>query len=271
MNVVIWGANGRMGKEVAKVCEERHHTVFNVDTNAPTQKPKYVCDKKIADIFRCDCTKSAKTKSKTTSEAAKKSDNTKQLNLQRFAACLKLPQSFLPDVVIDFSVPQATKQVADFCKRHRCPLVEGVTGRTVEQQVELNKLSQILPVVEKSNFSQGIQTLDELCKLAAELLPKADCEIVETHRRGKQDSPSGTAKSLASTLCRHLGNFRSVTVHSLRCGSCPGKHTVVFGLDGESLTLTHTAEGTRVFALGAVVCAENLVANRGEIPSQRPV
>ncbi len=161
------------------------------------------------------------------------------------------------DVVIDFSAANATKDVCEFCLARNAPLVTGVTGRNEQEQAELQALRERLPTVERSNFSEGVQTLAELVKYAAETLADWDCEIVEIHRKGKRDSPSGTAKMLAAVAAKRK-SFSKVTVHSLRCGGNFGRHSVIFATEGESLTLTHQAENADIFARGAVICAEKL-------------
>ena len=165
------------------------------------------------------------------------------------------------DVVIDFSTADATADVCEFCKLRRCPLVSGVTGRNEEQLQQIEQLKTELPVVCKANFSIGVDMLHRICEVVAKELADWDCEIVEIHRRGKLDAPSGTAKSLAATVARQK-SFKKVTVHSLRCGSNFGKHEVVFATNGESLTLTHQAENVEIFAKGAVIEAEQLIKQK---------
>lgn len=161
------------------------------------------------------------------------------------------------DVVIDFSAADATDEVCSFCRSHRCPLVTGVTGRNETQQRAIDELSQQLPVTAKSNFAAGINALRAAVETLSRQLADWDCEIVEIHRKGKIDSPSGTAKMLAATAAKRK-SFKGVTIHSLRCGSNFGCHSVIFATQGESLTLTHQAENTDIFAKGAVQTAERL-------------
>ncbi len=158
------------------------------------------------------------------------------------------------DVVIDFSVPQATAEVCNFCITHHCNLVSGVTGRNEQQQKILDSAKNTIQIVEKSNFSKGIECVDQICKMLAQL--KWDCDIVETHRKQKRDSPSGTAKHLATTITQN--GTKIVTVHSIRAGSNFGKHEIIFATDGESITITHQAENLEIFALGAVETAEKI-------------
>lgn len=164
------------------------------------------------------------------------------------------------DVVVDFSLPTATKNVVDFCKTHHCPLVTGVTGRSDTQLALLDELAQHVTVVAMDNFSQGVQMLAEICQYVAQNCNWA-CEIVETHHAHKKDSPSGTAKMLASKIAKAGGEFCGVTVHSLRLGSNFGCHQVVFATSGESLTITHQAENVEIFARGALKRALQLAEN----------
>lgn len=162
------------------------------------------------------------------------------------------------DVVIDFALPSATKQVVDFCLAHHCPLVTGVTGRSQSELQLLDELSQQVTVVAKDNFSQGVALLAEICQYVVENCNWA-CEIVETHHQNKKDSPSGTAKMLASKIAKAGGEFCGVTVHSLRLGSNFGRHQIVFATQGESLTITHQAEKVEIFAKGALKTALELI------------
>ena len=162
------------------------------------------------------------------------------------------------DAVIDFSTADATEAVCSFCKTHDCALISGVTGRNEAQMHLIEQLSEIVPVVSKANFSQGVNMLYELAEIVAKKLGEWDCEVVELHHRNKLDAPSGTAKELAGLIAKQR-SFKKVTVHALRAGSNSGTHTVIFAGNGESLTLTHQAENRDIFARGAVLEAERIV------------
>lgn len=186
------------------------------------------------------------------------SDNTKITDV------CNIPADIHVDVVIDFSTAAATADVCEFCRLHRSPLVSGVTGRNEEQTRLIEQHAKELPVVCKANFSIGVDMLHRICELVAKELGDWDCEVVEIHRRGKLDAPSGTAKSLAATVAKQK-SFKKVTVHSLRCGSNFGKHEVVFATNGESLTLTHQAENVEIFAKGAIIQAEKLIKENSPV------
>lgn len=164
------------------------------------------------------------------------------------------------DVAIDFSLPSATKNVVEFCQTHHCPLVTGVTGRNAEQERLVENLANHVTVVAMDNFSKGIALLTQICQYVSQNC-NWDCEIVETHHVGKRDSPSGTAKAVASKIAKARGEFCHVAIHSLRVGSNFGKHQVVFATQGESLTITHQAENVEIFAKGALQKALEVVHN----------
>lgn len=158
------------------------------------------------------------------------------------------------DAVIDFSIPTATQQVCDFCKTHHCALISGVTGRSEEQQRLLCELQKTNAVCTSSNFSQGMPTVEQLCKACAAL--GWDCAITETHRKGKLDAPSGTAKKLAAIIAQN--GTPIVETHSLRLGDTVGTHQIIFSGTGESICITHNVQNATCFALGAVKTAEKL-------------
>ncbi len=166
------------------------------------------------------------------------------------------------DVAIDFSAPSALAQTVEFCKAQNCNLVYGVTGLNFDQEQMLAALGKSVTVVRRANFSAGAKLLEKLAIIAARELKNWDCDIVEIHRKGKQDAPSGTAKNLVYELSNARGSFSATTATSIRSGTEFGTHTVIFGGDGESLTITHRAQNVEVFAKGALEEAEKLLKTK---------
>jgi 4-hydroxy-tetrahydrodipicolinate reductase len=177
------------------------------------------------------------------------------------------------DVVVDFTLREATAGIAGLCARHKKPLVIGTTGHSKNEQAEIVKFKTKIPIVWTANFSTGVNTLFWLTRKAAEILGSDyDLEITEMHHRLKKDAPSGTAKTLAEILAevrkqqlnkvaRHgrLGigerTDGEIGIHSLRGGDVVGDHTVVFANNGERLELTHKASSRDAFANGALRAA----------------
>jgi 4-hydroxy-tetrahydrodipicolinate reductase len=178
------------------------------------------------------------------------------------------------DVLVDFTVPEATVDHAGAAAETGTPLVVGATGFDQAGMAALRQAARDAPVLKASNFARGVQALRQLVREAAGALPGYDVELTETHHSGKRDAPSGTARTLlddvddgrAAALDRTYGRegeqareVGEVGVHVRRAGAVRGEHELLFAGNDELLTVTHRAESRRVFAAGAVDAAEWLV------------
>ena len=178
------------------------------------------------------------------------------------------------DVLIDFTVPEATLSNASVCAAHGVALVVGTTGFTPEQEATLLAYGGQIPLCKSSNFSTGVNVAFKLLAQAAAALGNdVDIEIVEAHHRHKIDAPSGTALSMGEVVADALGrDLREVAVYgregqtgardrntigfaTIRAGDVVGDHTVIFAADGERLEITHKASSRMAFARGAVRAA----------------
>lgn len=186
------------------------------------------------------------------------------------------PDLSLCDVVIDFSTPEASVELAQTCAARGGPaLVIGSTGLTPEQDAEILKAAETVAIVRSGNFSLGVNILIGLVEHAALRLDARDwdIEITEAHHRRKVDAPSGTALMLgeaaASGRNEDLEDVRAapwdgitgpresgkIGFSSVRAGGIIGEHTVLFASDDEMLTLSHSAIDRSLFARGAVAAA----------------
>ncbi len=162
------------------------------------------------------------------------------------------------DVVIDFSVREATAAVAKIAADHKKALVIGTTGHSDAEKAGVRALTKIIPIVWSANFSTGVNTLFWITQKVAEIVgPQWEAEVVETHHTAKKDAPSGTAKRLQEVLKQVRG--KDAPAHALRVGDVVGDHTVTFGTAGERLELTHRASSRETFARGAVRAAKWIV------------
>ena len=179
------------------------------------------------------------------------------------------------DVVIDFSVHEATLPLVRESARHKKPVVIGTTGHERAEREAITRFSREIPIVWASNFSIGINLLQHLTAEAAKVLHKNfDPEIIEMHHRKKKDAPSGTAQQLKELLCsiysieekrvvygrKGLSCEREnkppeIGVHAIRGGDIVGEHTVIFAGEGERIELIHKASDRRIFARGALRAA----------------
>jgi 4-hydroxy-tetrahydrodipicolinate reductase len=158
------------------------------------------------------------------------------------------------DVIVDFSVREATLAVAKFAAQHKQALVIGTTGHSDVEKQAIRAAVAGIPCVWTSNFSTGVNTLFWLTGKVAGLVPDWNVEIVETHHTAKTDAPSGTAKSLQEVIKKATG--KETPAHALRIGDVVGDHTVTFGTPGERIELSHQASSRETFARGALRAAK---------------
>lgn len=169
------------------------------------------------------------------------------------------------DVAVEFTAPAAAEQNVRACVSAGCPVVVGTTG----WYDALPALSDWVrqqggALLTAPNFSLGVNVFEQVVERASELLsrlPGFDVHLVETHHATKKDAPSGTALTLAATAARMLGH--DVPTTSIRTGSVPGTHQLVFDAPFEQIRLEHEARDRRVFAEGALVAAAWLAGRRG--------
>ena len=173
-------------------------------------------------------------------------------------------------VAIEFSVPDAAVANILACAAARCPVVVGTTGWYAE-------LPRVRAEIERSgaamlhapNFSVGVAIFDRVIAEATRLFAGVgsfDAHLVETHHAAKKDAPSGTAASLSRTAQQASGKPMPIT--SVRVGSVPGTHEIIFDAPFEQVRLVHEARDRRVFAEGALAAARWLVGRSGVFTMQ---
>ena len=168
------------------------------------------------------------------------------------------------DVIIDFSLPEATSEVVRVALQCGLPLVCGVTGQAADELSLLHDAAAEIPVVQARNTSQGIALLSEMMSRFGSCLgPEFRSRIEETHHLHKKDKPSGTAVQLRSALSAARGVETSdIPVHAERKGEVTGDHSVIFESATETLTISHSAKSRSVFAEGAITAARWIVEQR---------
>lgn len=195
------------------------------------------------------------------------------------------------DVVIDFSLRDATLSLALLAQKYSKPMVIGTTGHDKEDRLSIEKLSQSIPMVWAGNFSTGVNLLFFLTQQAAKVLDSDsdfDPEVIEMHHRLKKDAPSGTADRLLEILkdSRNAGDNdvshgregmpgerkkNEIGSHALRGGDIVGEHTVMFAGMGERIELTHRATDRVIFAAGALKAAKWVVNQPAKLYSMQDV
>jgi 4-hydroxy-tetrahydrodipicolinate reductase len=130
-----------------------------------------------------------------------------------------------------------------------CPIVLATTGWSETDERQLQRYESVVPIVRDANFSLGLAWLRATLDRAPPLPPGFDVGLVEAHRRGKRDRPSGTSKSLAALSGAAAG--LEVGNHlSLRLGELPGVHQLWWSGGSELLRVEHLVLDRRAFAAG---------------------
>jgi 4-hydroxy-tetrahydrodipicolinate reductase len=178
------------------------------------------------------------------------------------------------DVLIDFTIADATEKNMGICHQAGIAMVIGTTGLSESQRARLDEVSNSVPVVFASNYSVGVNATFQLVEMAAGIFgDTVDVEIIESHHRHKVDAPSGTAISLGEHVAKGLGrdlasvsqhgrhgltgarDRETIGFHAVRGGEIVGEHTVMFIAGGERLEITHRAQSRDNFAEGALRAA----------------
>lgn len=170
-----------------------------------------------------------------------------------------------PDVAVEFTQPSAAVANVLACLRASVPVVVGTTG-WYESLPEVSRVAKETSTgfLWSPNFSLGVNVMIEVARYAATLMSRLeefDAHIIETHHTRKKDAPSGTAIAIAKAASDALD--RPIPTTSIRTGSVPGTHELVFDGAFEQLSIVHEARDRRVFAEGALRAADWLVGKQG--------
>ena len=170
-----------------------------------------------------------------------------------------------PDVAVEFTQPSAAVANVTACLRASVPIVVGTTG-WYDSLPDVSRLARDTgtALLWSPNFSLGVNVMIEVARYAASLmknLEEFDAHIIETHHTRKKDAPSGTAIAIAKAASDALE--RSIATTSIRTGSVPGTHELIFDGNFEQLAIVHEARDRRVFAEGAIRAADWLVGKHG--------
>lgn len=176
------------------------------------------------------------------------------------------PQSVAAaDVCIDFTRPDAVLETVRLLAPLKKNIVIGTTGWEKERPlIEQIAAEQGIGLIYDANFSIGMHCFLQLVQDAARLFLSVegyDAAGIESHHLQKRDAPSGTAKMIAAKIEQVSGV--QVPFASVRCGSIPGTHTLIFDSAVDTVTLTHNARSREGFARGAVAAAEWIEGRTG--------
>jgi 4-hydroxy-tetrahydrodipicolinate reductase len=177
-------------------------------------------------------------------------------------------------VLVDFSEPTASVNLAGIAAGLGRPMVIGTTGFDPAQQEALKACAKQCPMVWSSNMSQGVNVMLGLVREIARFLGEGFAvEVLEAYHDQKKDAPSGTAMELIKELASAFkwpvddvsqygrkGNTgprpsREIGVHAIRGGDLSGENSVLFIGQGERLELTYRSQSRKPVVQGALKAA----------------
>ena len=228
INVAVCGANGKMGQEVVKAVNSAEDMTLVAKI----------------DIFN-----------------------------GQFATIKDAKDSVKIDVLIDFTQPASIYENALYCLNNGINIVIGTTGLSDSQIEELRKLSNEKQVscLIAPNFSTGAVLLMKFAKMASKYFDNA--EIIELHHNQKKDAPSGTAIKTAQLMAEENNDFttgncpeketiegsrggvsyNNIHIHSIRMPGYIASQEVLFGANGQIMTLRHDSMNRECYMSGVLL------------------
>jgi len=254
LKVLVTGAAGRMGREVVKAV----HGAEDMDVVAAVDPHHVGVDAgETAGIGRLDL----------------------PLEADLSAALGRA----LPDVVVDFTRPDGVMANLRTILGAGVAAVVGTTGLAEADLDEIRALCEAhdTACLVAPNFAIGAVLMMRFAQEAARFLP--DCEIIEMHHNQKLDAPSGTAMKTAEMVAAARGqgsgdktekvilagarggDYEGVRVHSVRLPGFVASQAVIFGGQGQTLTIRHDTLDRTSFMPGVLLAVRAIVDRTGLI------
>ena len=182
------------------------------------------------------------------------------------------------EVVVDFTNGEAAAEAMRTAIENGVRVVSGSTGVSAEDLEHARALSEErgVGVISASNFALGAVLLGHLAGIASQYFDYAD--LLESHHEAKVDAPSGTALSIAESMARGKGGpftssnteketlagvrggvYSGINVHSARMQGRVARHEVVFGAQGQTLTMIHDSIDRGSFMPGVITAIRHVM------------
>jgi 4-hydroxy-tetrahydrodipicolinate reductase len=153
------------------------------------------------------------------------------------------------EAMVDFTSPQAGLANVQAALAAGVPAVIGTSGLDYDR-IDREARAAGVAALYAPNFALGAVLMLRLAAEAATLLPRV--EIVELHNEAKADAPSGTAAATAELL------GGDVRIHSVRLPGLVAHQEILFGGDGQLLTIRHDAFSREAYVPGVLLALERL-------------
>ncbi|MBM7854454.1 4-hydroxy-tetrahydrodipicolinate reductase [Desulfohalotomaculum tongense] len=177
-----------------------------------------------------------------------------------------------PDVMVDFTNPEAVFNNVKIALQNNVRPVVGTTGMNTEEIAYLKELArkQGLGGLIAPNFAIGALLMIKFASMAVKYFPHV--EIIELHHDQKMDAPSGTALKTAEAMAAvrgslrqglpteyekidgvRGGDFEGMRIHSVRLPGHVAHQEVIFGGTGQTLTIRHDSISRESFMPGLLM------------------
>jgi 4-hydroxy-tetrahydrodipicolinate reductase len=187
-----------------------------------------------------------------------------------------------PKVLLDFTIAEAAMSAARLALKKGVNAVIGTSGLSDENLKEISRLAEDnkVGVVVAPNFTIGIAVLLNAVKAAAKHFDYVD--IMEMHHHEKADAPSGTALATAKAMVQARGKpflysktkketlsgtrggeIDGVAIHSVRLPGFVASQEVVFGGQGQTLSIRHDTIGRECYMPGVILAIKEVVNRKG--------
>jgi len=187
------------------------------------------------------------------------------------------------DIAVDVTLPAVSQSVVEYAIAHGISVLVGTSGWSSERIAGLERMingNLAVGVIIVPNFSIGSVLATAFATMAARFYDSI--EIIEAHHASKIDSPSGTAVRTAELIGNARGSLgpvsaphidqrargqqvSSIPIHSLRMQGVVAKQDVIFGGNGEVLTISHDTLAPNAYEAGILLALRAASSVRGVV------
>ncbi len=160
------------------------------------------------------------------------------------------------DVVVDFTIPDTALVNVEACLAAGVHVVVGTTGFDLDAARRAAEASRANCFV-APNFAIGAVLMMMVAQTIAPHMP--ECEVIELHHDKKLDAPSGTAKRTQELIDAAGGNVHQ-PIHSVRLPGLVAHQEVIFGGEGQTLSIRHDSIDRRSFMPGVILAVRKVGA-----------
>ncbi|MDR7072521.1 4-hydroxy-tetrahydrodipicolinate reductase [Fictibacillus barbaricus] len=254
IKIILAGPRGKMGQEALKMIDQTPHfeLVAAIDSKNDGMQVK--------DLAGCPSS----------------------MNAPVYDDAENCIQSVEADVLIDLTRPDIGKKHLEMALNHGLRTVIGTTGFSSEDLERLTELAheKKTGAIIAPNFAIGAILMMKFSQMAAKYLP--DIEIIEKHHDQKLDAPSGTALKTAQLITEvrqektqghpdekedlqgaRGAELEGIRIHSVRLPGLVAHQEVLFGGEGQLLTIRHDSMNRTSFMPGVKLAAESVMKIEG--------